>query len=96
MPLVFLANSHHSTEPGGRRTDREDRDVRPESAAAAEKAEDRRLFRKVQAWPVYCAQCHNARPGSEKAPYEWDQVNHAHARALEIFLPTTRRRFSTI
>ena len=28
----------------------------------------------AQLWPIYCNQCHNARPGSEKAPYEWDQV----------------------
>jgi mono/diheme cytochrome c family protein len=44
-------------------------------AAAAAKTEERRLFRKgARLWPVYCAQCHNARPGSEKAPYEWDQI----------------------
>jgi mono/diheme cytochrome c family protein len=39
------------------------------------KAEKRELFRKgAKLWPVYCSQCHNARPGSEKAPYEWDQI----------------------
>ncbi|MGH7813409.1 MAG: hypothetical protein ACREQI_05335 [Candidatus Binataceae bacterium] len=39
------------------------------------KAEKRELFRKgAQLWPVYCAQCHNARPPSEKAPYEWNQI----------------------
>jgi len=32
-------------------------------------------------WPIYCAQCHNARPGSEFAPYQWDQVM-MHMRAL--------------
>ncbi len=38
-------------------------------------ADQRRLFRKgAQLWPIYCNTCHNARPGSEKAPYEWDQV----------------------
>jgi hypothetical protein len=38
-------------------------------------ADQKRLFRKgAQLWPVYCNTCHNARPGSEKAPYEWDQV----------------------
>ncbi|MHB8381754.1 MAG: hypothetical protein ACYDC3_05375 [Candidatus Binataceae bacterium] len=37
-------------------------------------AERRRLFLKgAKLWPVYCNECHNARPGGEKAPYEWDQ-----------------------
>ncbi len=39
------------------------------------KAEQRRLFRDgARLWPVYCAQCHNARPGSEFAPYQWDAI----------------------
>jgi hypothetical protein len=47
----------------------------PVSAETMSKAERRRLFIKgAQLWPVYCNQCHNARPGSEKAPYEWDQI----------------------
>ena len=29
----------------------------------------------------YCNTCHNARPGSEKAPYEWDQIM-MHMRTL--------------
>jgi mono/diheme cytochrome c family protein len=38
-------------------------------------AEHKRLFREgAKLWPVYCNTCHNARPGSEKAPYEWDQI----------------------
>jgi mono/diheme cytochrome c family protein len=38
-------------------------------------AEHKRLFREgAQLWPVYCNTCHNARPGSEKAPYEWDHI----------------------
>jgi hypothetical protein len=38
-------------------------------------ADQKRLFRTgAQLWPIYCNTCHNARPGSEKAPYEWDQV----------------------
>jgi len=46
------------------------------------KAEKRRLFQEgAQLWPVYCAQCHNARPGSEFAPYQWDQII-MHMRAL--------------
>jgi mono/diheme cytochrome c family protein len=38
-------------------------------------AERRQLFRAgAKLWPVYCAQCHNARPGSEFAPYQWDAI----------------------
>ena len=46
------------------------------------KAEKRQLFQEgAELWPVYCAQCHNARPGSEFAPYQWDQIM-MHMRAL--------------
>lgn len=43
---------------------------------AEENAADRReLFRDgARMWPIYCAQCHNARPGSEFAPYQWDTI----------------------
>ncbi len=38
-------------------------------------AEKRQLFREgSKLWPVYCAQCHNARPGSQFAPYQWDAI----------------------
>ncbi len=38
-------------------------------------AEHRRLFLKgAELWPVYCNQCHNARPPSEKAPVEWNAI----------------------
>ena len=38
-------------------------------------AEKKQLFRKgAKLWPLYCNTCHNARPGSEKAPYEWDEI----------------------
>ena len=38
-------------------------------------AEKKQLFREgAKLWPLYCNTCHNARPGSEKAPYEWDQI----------------------
>lgn len=44
-------------------------------AEEATKAEQRRLFREgARLWPVYCSQCHNARPGSEFAPYQWDAI----------------------
>ena len=56
-----------------------------ENAAAAAQAEHRRLFRKgAKLWPLYCNTCHNARPGSEKAAYEWDQVI-MHMRTLGNF-----------
>lgn len=38
-------------------------------------------MRGAQLWPLYCNTCHNARPGSEKAPYEWDQIM-MHMRTL--------------
>ena len=42
------------------------------------KTERRQLIRKgAQLWGVYCNQCHNARPGSEKAPYEWEKYPDA-------------------
>jgi mono/diheme cytochrome c family protein len=42
----------------------------------------RQLFREgARLWPVYCAQCHNARPGSEFAPYQWDAIM-MHMRGL--------------
>lgn len=45
-------------------------------------AEHKRLFREgAKLWPLYCNTCHNARPGSEKAPYEWDQIM-MHMRTL--------------
>ncbi len=38
-------------------------------------AEKKQLFREgARLWPLYCNTCHSARPGSEKAPYEWDQI----------------------
>jgi mono/diheme cytochrome c family protein len=44
-------------------------------AQETSKAEQRRLFREgARLWPVYCSQCHNARPGSEFAPYQWNMI----------------------
>jgi mono/diheme cytochrome c family protein len=52
------------------------------TAQEMSKAEKRQLFQQgAKLWPVYCAQCHNARPGSEFAPYQWDQII-MHMRAL--------------
>jgi mono/diheme cytochrome c family protein len=54
----------------------------PCRAAEESKAERRQLIRDgARMWPVYCSQCHNARPGSEFAPYQWDQIM-MHMRAL--------------
>ena len=45
-------------------------------ALAAESEQQQREMFKVGAklWPVYCAQCHNARPGSEFSPQQWDII----------------------
>ncbi len=55
----------------------------PASAAGQmSKEEKAKLFlRGAQLWPIYCNQCHNARPPSEKTPYEWNQVM-IHMRTL--------------
>lgn len=37
--------------------------------------EQRELFvTGAKLWPVYCAQCHNARPGSQFSPAQWDAI----------------------
>jgi mono/diheme cytochrome c family protein len=39
------------------------------------KAEKQQLFLNgARLWPVYCSQCHNARPGSEFSPAQWDII----------------------
>jgi mono/diheme cytochrome c family protein len=46
-------------------------------AALAEesKTEKQQLFLNgARLWPVYCSQCHNARPGSEFSPAQWDII----------------------
>jgi hypothetical protein len=55
-------------------------------ALAAEQlpAEQRRLFIEgARLWPVYCAQCHNARPGSQFSPAQWDAIT-MHMRTQSI------------
>ena len=43
--------------------------------AQQDEQEQRALFRQgAKLWPVYCAQCHNARPGSEFSPAQWDVI----------------------
>ena len=46
------------------------------TALAAESEQQQREMFKLGAklWPVYCAQCHNARPGSEFSPAQWDVI----------------------
>jgi mono/diheme cytochrome c family protein len=45
------------------------------AAGAQTQAENMRLFMDgARLWPVYCSQCHNARPGSEFSPQQWDTI----------------------
>ncbi len=49
----------------------------PGAALAQEesKAEKQKMFLDgARLWPVYCSQCHNARPGSEFSPAQWDII----------------------
>ena len=44
-------------------------------ASDEQSKEQRELFvTGAQLWPVYCAQCHNARPGSQFSPAQWDAI----------------------
>jgi mono/diheme cytochrome c family protein len=44
-------------------------------AETAAKSEDKALFRQgAQLWPQVCETCHNARPGGERSPAEWDTI----------------------
>ncbi len=44
-------------------------------AGETDQHEKRALFKQgAKLWPVYCAQCHNARPGSEFSPDQWDAI----------------------
>jgi mono/diheme cytochrome c family protein len=59
--------------------------------AAESEQEHRELFRQgAKLWPVYCAQCHNARPGSEFSPAQWDTIM-MHMRTLPN-LPAKNQR----
>jgi mono/diheme cytochrome c family protein len=70
-------------------------------AEEQQSAEQRRLFVEgAQLWPVYCAQCHNARPGSQFSPAQWDAITMhmrtqsimpaKNMRAIKEFLKTAR------
>jgi mono/diheme cytochrome c family protein len=44
-------------------------------ASEEQSTEQRQLFvTGAKLWPVYCAQCHNARPGSQFSPAQWDAI----------------------
>jgi mono/diheme cytochrome c family protein len=44
-------------------------------ASEEQSKEQRQLFvTGAKLWPVYCAQCHNARPGSQFSPAQWDAI----------------------
>jgi mono/diheme cytochrome c family protein len=45
------------------------------TASEEQSKEQRQLFvTGAKLWPVYCAQCHNARPGSQFSPAQWDAI----------------------
>jgi mono/diheme cytochrome c family protein len=53
-------------------------------ALAVEKQtpEERQQFIEgAELWPVYCSQCHNARPGSQFSPAQWNAIT-MHMRTL--------------
>jgi hypothetical protein len=44
-------------------------------ATENDQQQQRELFKEgAKLWPVYCAQCHNARPGSEFSPEQWNVI----------------------
>jgi len=54
------------------------------SAFAAEGStpeEKQQFVEGAKLWPVYCAQCHNARPGSQFSPAQWNAIT-MHMRTL--------------
>jgi mono/diheme cytochrome c family protein len=53
-------------------------------ASDEQSKEQRELFvTGAKLWPVYCAQCHNARPGSQFSPAQWDAIT-MHMRTQSI------------
>ena len=60
--------------------------IRPSIGIAADEQtkEQRELFvTGAKLWPIYCAQCHNARPGSQFSPAQWDAIT-MHMRTQSI------------
>ncbi len=62
--------------------------------------EKQQFIEGAKLWPVYCAQCHNARPGSQFSPAQWDAITmHMRTlsnmpakdmRAIKVFLKEAR------
>ena len=53
-------------------------------ASEMQSTEERQLFvTGAKLWPIYCAQCHNARPGSQFSPAQWDAIT-MHMRTQSI------------
>jgi mono/diheme cytochrome c family protein len=45
------------------------------TAAETQTPEQRHmLIEGAQLWSIYCNQCHNARPGSQFSPAQWDAI----------------------
>jgi hypothetical protein len=45
------------------------------ASAEEQTAEQRRtLVEGAHLWSIYCNQCHNARPGSQFSPAQWDAI----------------------
>jgi mono/diheme cytochrome c family protein len=58
--------------------------VNSAAAATTLTPEQKELFAEgARLWPVYCAQCHNARPGSQFSPAQWDAIT-MHMRTQSI------------
>jgi hypothetical protein len=71
------------------------------SAIEQQTPEQKRQFVEgAKLWPVYCAQCPNARPGSQFSPAQWDAITmHMRTlsnmpakdmRAIKVFLKEAR------
>jgi cytochrome c5 len=47
----------------------------PRAMAQEQTPEQRRqLIEGAHLWSIYCNQCHNARPGSQFSPAQWDAI----------------------
>jgi hypothetical protein len=47
----------------------------PRATAQEQTPEQRRqLIEGAHLWSIYCNQCHNARPGSQFSPAQWDAI----------------------
>ena len=47
----------------------------PVAVAETQSPEQRRmLIEGAHLWSIYCNQCHNARPGSQFSPAQWDAI----------------------